>query len=180
MFRRTRALPATLALGLAAAGLTLPLTSASAVSPDVVICEVYGGGGNSGATLRNDFIELRNLGPSAVDLTGWSVQYASAAGTTWQVTPLSGSIAPGGFYLVKEAAGAGGTTDLPPSDASGSIAMSATSAKVALVRTSAALPCGASCATAANVHDFVGYGSASDFEGAAAPAASNTTSVSRG
>jgi len=120
----------TLALGLAAAGLTLPLTSASAVSPDVVISEVYGGGGNSGATLRNDFIELRNLGTSAVDLTGWSVQYASAAGTTWQVTPLSGSIEPGGLYLVKEAAGAGGTTDLPPADASGSISMSATAAKV--------------------------------------------------
>ncbi|MGH3483603.1 MAG: lamin tail domain-containing protein [Nocardioidaceae bacterium] len=180
MFRRTRALPATLALGLAAAGLTLPLTSASAVSPDVVISEVYGGGGNSGATLRNDFIELRNLAASAVDLTGWSVQYASAAGTTWQVTPLSGSISPGGLYLVKEAAGAGGTTDLPAADASGSIAMSATAAKVALVTTSTALSCGATCSSAPNVRDFVGWGTANDFEGAPAPGTSNTTSDSRG
>src|SRR5215510_10767119 len=160
MFRRTRALPATLALGLAAAGLTLPLTSASAVSPDVVISEVYGGGGNSGATLRNDFIELRNLGPSAVDLTG--------------------SIAPGGFYLIKEAAGAGGTTDLPAADASGSISMSATAAKVALVMTSTALSCGATCSSASNVRDFVGWGTANDFEGTPAPGTSNPTSDSRG
>src|SRR5262245_5403563 len=80
---RIRPLPVALAMGLAAAGLTLPAGSASAVSADVVISEVYGGGGNSGATLRNDFIELRNLGSAAVDLTGWSVQYASAAGTTY-------------------------------------------------------------------------------------------------
>src|SRR3954468_4182580 len=39
----------------------------------VVISQVYGGGGNSGATLRSDFIELRNNGATAVDLTGWSV-----------------------------------------------------------------------------------------------------------
>ena len=180
IFRRTRPVPVTLALGLAAAGLTLPLTSASAVSSDVVISEIYGGGGNSGATLKNDFIELRNLGTSAVDLTGWSVQYASAAGTTWQVTPLSGSIAPGGFYLVKEAAGAGGTTDLPPADASGSISMSATAAKVALVTTATALGCGATCSSAPNVRDFVGYGTANDFEGTPAPGTSNTMSDSRG
>jgi hypothetical protein len=33
---------------------------ASAASPDIVISQVYGGGGNSGATLKNDFIELYN------------------------------------------------------------------------------------------------------------------------
>jgi len=180
-FRRSRPLHAALALGLAVAGLTLPLTSATAVSPDVVISEIYGGGGNSGATLTNDFIELRNLGTSEVDLTGWSVQYASAAGTTWQVTPLSGSIEPGGFYLVQEAAGAGGTVSLPTPDASGSIAMSATSAKVALVTTASALGCGASCSSAPTVRDFVGYGAAAnDREGTNAPTTSNPTSVSRG
>ncbi|HWB95260.1 MAG TPA: lamin tail domain-containing protein, partial [Bryobacteraceae bacterium] len=72
----------------------------------VVISQVYGGGGNSGATLRNDFIELFNSGDTAVSLSGWSVQYQSAAGSgTWQVTPLSGSIAPGRYYLVQEAQG---------------------------------------------------------------------------
>ena len=49
----------------------------------VVISQVYGGGGNSGATYTHDFIELFNRGTVAQDLTGWSVQYASATGTTW-------------------------------------------------------------------------------------------------
>src|SRR5207253_5035349 len=61
-------------------------------TPIVGISQIYGGGGNSGATLKNDFIELFNPGDSAVHLSGWSVQYAAAAGTTWQATNLSGLI----------------------------------------------------------------------------------------
>ena len=59
----------------------MPAQSAQAVSPDVVISQVYGGGGNSGATYTHDFIELFNRGTSSVSLAGWSVQYASATGT---------------------------------------------------------------------------------------------------
>jgi predicted extracellular nuclease len=158
-----------------AGAVALVATPASAVSPDVVISQVYGGGGNSGALYTNDFIELFNRGTSAVDLSGWSVQYASATGTSYQVTALSGGIAPGAHYLVQEGAGAGGTTPLPSPDATGSIAMSATSGKVALVSSTTALGCGTTCASAAGVRDFVGYGGANDFEGAAAPGLSNTT-----
>src|SRR5207302_1856495 len=68
---------------------------AAAVSTGVVISQVYGGGGNSGATLKNDFIELFNRGSAAIDVSAWSVQYASMLGTSWQRTNLSGSIAPG-------------------------------------------------------------------------------------
>ena len=86
---------------------------APVVSGTIVISQIYGGGGNSGSTYRNDFIELFNLGSTSVSVTGWSVQYASSAGTTWQVTNLSGSIAPGQYYLVQEAQGFDGTTNLP-------------------------------------------------------------------
>jgi len=55
--------------------------SALAASPDTVISQVYGGGGNTGATYKNDFIELFNRGGSVVSVAGWSVQYASTAGT---------------------------------------------------------------------------------------------------
>ncbi len=105
-------------------------------SPDVVISQVYGGGGNSGATLTNDFIELYNRGTEPVPLDGWTVQYASAAGTTWAQTPLTGTLPAGSYYLVQEAQGAGGTTPLPTPDATGTIAMSGTSGKVALVTSS--------------------------------------------
>ena len=175
---RIVALTASVLLGigvLAAAG-----PPASAASADVAISQVYGGGGNAGATFTNDFVELRNTSAAPVDLTGWSVQYASAAGTSYQVTALSGSIPAGGHYLVQEAAGAGGTTPLPTPDATGSIAMAAASGKVALVTTATALACGADCDTAAGVRDFVGYGAANDVETAAAPGLTNTTADLRG
>src|SRR5689334_1004779 len=118
-----------LAVGLA----LLAPAAAHAASPDIVISQVYGGGGNSGAPYSNDFIQLQNRGASPVDVGGWSVQYASAAGSSWQVTPLSGTIAPGGSYLVAEAAGTTPSQPLPPADATGAINMSATSGKVGLL-----------------------------------------------
>jgi uncharacterized protein len=144
---------------------------------DVVISQVYGGGGNQGATLTNDYIELFNQGGTAVDLTGWSVQYLSAGGTgTWAVTPLSGSIAPGGYYLVQEAAGLGGTTALPTPDATGTIAMAAGAGKVALSSTTT--PFNGTCPTC--FVDLVGYGAANCFEGSGPTSpASNTTAALR-
>src|SRR6266403_295653 len=77
----------------------------------VVISQVYGGGGNSGSTYKNDFFEIHNTSSLPVDLNGWSVQWLStSAGATWQSTALTGSIGPGQYYLVQEGAGAGGTT----------------------------------------------------------------------
>ncbi len=175
---RVGALTASVLLGLGVVALAGP--PASAASADVAVSQVYGGGGNAGATFTNDFVELRNTSPAAVDLTGWSVQYASAAGTSYQVTTLSGSIPAGGHYLVQEAAGTGGSTPLPTPDATGSIAMSAASGKVALVTTATPLTCGADCDAAAGVRDFVGYGAANDFETAAAPGLANTTADLRG
>ncbi|MBX3131878.1 MAG: lamin tail domain-containing protein [Gemmatimonadaceae bacterium] len=123
---------------------------------DVVISQVYGGGGNAGSTWRNDFIELYNRGSEAVSLVGWSVQYASAAGTSWQVTPLSGTIEPGKYYLVQQAAGTGGTADLPTPDAVGTIAMAAGSAKV-LLSSAVAAQAGA-CPVGASIVDRLTYG----------------------
>ena len=149
---------------------TVPVPAAP--SPDIVISQVYGGGGNTGATLRNDYIELFNRGTATVSVSGWSVQYASAGGITWQRTLLSGEIHPGQYYLVQQAAGAGGTVDLPAPDATGSIAMSATAGKVALV-SSATLLAG-SCPLV-DVRDFIGYGAATCSETTPAPTLSNTT-----
>src|SRR4029453_13897212 len=74
-----------------------------ALSTDVVVSAVYGGGGNSGATIKNDFIELANLTDNPIDVSSGRVQYASAAGAVFQVTSLSGSIPAHGRYLVREA-----------------------------------------------------------------------------
>src|SRR5205823_6847920 len=112
------------------------------VSTGIVISQVYGGAGCGTArcsTYNNDFIELFNRGNSAVNVNGWSIQYAAAAGTAWQVTNLPNvSIPAGGYFLVAESSGSNGVNTLPTPDATGTITMSATAGKVALVNTTTA------------------------------------------
>jgi Lamin Tail Domain len=162
------------------AALLLFPTAAGAGASGVVVSQIYGGGGNAGATFRNDYVELFNAGTGAVDLSGWTVQYATAAGTTWQTTALSGTIAPGRYYLVQLASNSDVGAVLPPAEAIGTSNLGATSGKIALVRGAAALTCGASagsCSADPLVEDFVGYGSASDFEGAGSAAGLSNTSA---
>src|SRR2546425_11125814 len=84
----------------------LPFDQSAAASPSIVISQVYGGGGNSGATLKNDFIELYNRSAATVDLTGWSVQYAATTGTFWPRTdPTPVNLGPGPDHLVPERGG---------------------------------------------------------------------------
>ena len=154
---------------------------AASSGPQVVISQVYGGGGNSGATYTNDFIELFNRGTSGVNLNGWSVQYTSASGTSWtNKTDLSDfTLAPGQYFLIQEAAGSGGTTALPAPDMTGTMALSGTAGKIALVNNNTLLT--GACPSGTNIIDFVGYGTtASCFEGSApTPAVSNATAVIR-
>ena len=77
--------------------LALVLAAASARgsgSGSLVVAEVFAAGGNSGAAYANDYVELFNRVREPVALDGWTLQYASAAGTTWQATALSGTIPP--------------------------------------------------------------------------------------
>jgi hypothetical protein len=161
----------------------LTASSAHTASSDLVVSQVYSGGGNTGASYTNDFVELFNPGTSAIDLTGWTIQYASAASTTWQATALSGSIPSGRYYLVQLASAAAVGAPLPAPDATGTTNLAVSGGKVALVRGSTALTCGAtagSCSPNPLVADLIGYGSASDYEGTgAAPALSSTTAAAR-
>jgi predicted extracellular nuclease len=151
---------------------------------EVVISQIYGGAGCGTvgcSTYTNDYIELYNRSANPINITGWSVQYAAAAGTSWQTTALSGSIAPGQYYLVQEGGNANGVNPLPTPNATGAIAMSATAGKVALVNTSSALTATTGCPIASPIVDFVGYGTTANCaEGSAnAPAPSTTTAILR-
>src|ERR671936_1238568 len=151
---------------------------AGAVSSTIVVSQVYGGGGNSGASYKNDFIELYNRSAAPVSVTGWSVQYAASTGTTWQRTALSGTVAAGGYYLVQEAAGAGGTTNLPTPDAIGTTNMSATAGKVVLMTNNTTIASGTVCPLTAL--DIVGYGSGTNCSETLPTATlSNTTAALR-
>ncbi len=166
-----------LSLAFSAMGIALLAPSTGHAAPtNVVISQVYGGGGNAGSTYTNDFIELYNPTANAIDMTGWSVQYTFSTGAAWQVTNISGVLASGQYYLIQEAQGAGGTTPLPTPNVPGTIAMSATAGKVALVASQVALS--VSCPVAI---DLVGYGTAANcFEGSGpTPAPSNANAVLR-
>ena len=147
---------------------------------NLVISQVYAGGGNTGAQFTNDFVELFNRGATTVDFaaTPYSVQYAGATASfgSSKVNLNSGGMAPGQYFLVQLSSGGANGAPLPTPDAIGTIAMAATAGKVALVAGTTALS-GSGCPLAATVADFVGYGTTADcFEGTGrAPAPSNTT-----
>lgn len=162
------------------------------MNAQIVINEIYGGGGNSGATLKNDFIELKNIGSTVTTLTGATIQYAPAVGAFTQYHNLpSITLNPGQAYLIQEATGGGGTVNLPTPDfiattvinfngtsnPSIGIGIAVTSGKVALASNATQV----TGPTAVNVLDFVGYGTAADqFEGPGpAPSPTTTTSITR-
>lgn len=147
----------------------------------VVISQAYGGGGNVGATYSNDFIELFNRGTTAQSLAGWSVQYASANGTSWTTTALpSVTLQPGQYFLIQQAAGSTPVLALPTPDLDGmssattgsngnplltGIAMSGSNGKLILVNTTVAET--TANPTGPQIIDKVAYGttSTSGFEG---------------
>lgn len=165
-----------------------------ALPSDIVISQVYGGGGNTGALYTHDFIELFNRGKTTVTLTGWSLQYSSATGTSnlgagaTQLTELGNvSLEPGQYLLIQEARGNDGTLPLPTPDVIDPtpIALSATGGKVALVNHAKSLGCNGGTnlcvpSALASIIDFVGYGKADFFEGLGpTPEGSNTTAIVR-
>lgn len=160
------------------------------MNAQIVINEVYGGGGNSGSTYKNDFVELINKGTTSVTLTGAFLQYGSAANAFTQYHALPDiTLAPGQTYLIQEAAGAGGTTALTPdyvapipssfnggTNTTQGFNMAAAAFKIALTSNNTAV----TSATDTNVLDLVGAGTSTTFEGSApAPAPSNTLSINR-
>ncbi|WP_175623175.1 lamin tail domain-containing protein [Chryseobacterium schmidteae] len=158
----------------------------------IVINEVYTGGGLLGAAITNDFIELKNIGSSTASLNGATIQYASSSGTFTQYNNLpSITLNPGQTYLIQQGSdGLGGLINLlnpnlivtvllnldgSPSVGVG-IGLALTSGKVALA--SNAIP--VTGPTAANVLDFVGYGLANQYEGiGAAPSPTILNSITR-
>ncbi len=161
------------------------------VSPDIVISQIYGGGGLAGAQYTNDFVELFNRGSSPVNLNGWSTQYASSGGTEFLVTPLGNvTLQPGQYYLVQYASGGAVGVALPTPDliappvtnnAGNTFIpnLSSTTGKLALVNSTTRLPA-STCPVDPTIVDLVGYGaSASCFEGTRAVDLTATTAIRR-
>lgn len=159
--------------------LLLVLTSLFSFSQSttLVISQFYGAGGNTGATLNADYVELHNLSAVAQSTAGMSIQYSSATNTgTWTgVSALpTVSIPAGGYYLIQMSSTGANGAALPTPDyvSNPTIAMSGTNGKVALVNNLTAL---SGCPAATDVIDLVGYGTANCSETATTPALTTTT-----
>ncbi|HLP84960.1 MAG TPA: lamin tail domain-containing protein [Phycisphaerales bacterium] len=160
---------------------------ASAAQGQVRMSQIFGAGGGAGGTFgcpiySHDYVELFNAGTTAVDISGWRIQYASSTGnfssSSNRITlPAGATIQPKGYYLVQLGSQApstvGGCVYLPvpadyiaPGTAAGgsttNINASATAGKLALLDATAALLTTGNAATCAStgpgVIDYVGYG----------------------
>ena len=151
------------------------MASPQSAHADLVISQIYGGGGatSSNPLYSNDWVQLYNDGTTAIDLTGYSLQYASATNTTTfgssNTQYLSGTIGANGYFLVQEGRGAGldGTASDPVYDqiaGTGNFAglnLSASAGKLALFNTTDTSA--STVATSANLVDLVGYGTTANF-----------------
>ncbi|MFW5473306.1 ExeM/NucH family extracellular endonuclease [Knoellia sp. CPCC 206450] len=179
--RRTSAAAALLGLVVAplASGFSTP---ASAVSPNVVISEVYGAGGNSGALYNADFVELSNPTSSPVSLTGKYIHYRAAAGGSGGAPfALAGSIPANGKYLIQMSATGANGAALPTPDATATPAfsMAAAGGQVFLLSSSTAITTSGNMAGVAGIVDMVGASGSTSFETAAAGAGTASVSLNR-
>ncbi|MCB0024934.1 MAG: lamin tail domain-containing protein, partial [Caldilinea sp.] len=152
---------------LATLGATAAVTVAQSSSCTVCVSQVYGGGGNSGAPLASDFIELFNATGQAVSLDGMSAEYASSTSSSWQSIALDGySLQPYSYFLIQLDGGAVGAA-LPAPDKSFSLNIAADKGKVRV-------------RAGDHVLDLLGYGSsANEYETAPSASGSNTSALLR-
>ena len=155
--------------------------SVEALSPDIVISQVYGGGGNLNAPYKADYVELFNRGSSPASLNGWSVQYAASTGNVWLKSDLSNvTLQPGQYFLIQQSTDGTNGVVLPTPDlvTSPPVSMAAGAGKVALVNNQTVLP--VEICPSVGIVDFVGYGGANCSEANSdAPALDNTTAAFR-
>ncbi|MGH9968156.1 MAG: FG-GAP-like repeat-containing protein [Pyrinomonadaceae bacterium] len=158
---------------------------------DVVISQIYGGGGNPGSTFQNNFVELFNRSNTAFNISGWPIHFGSATGpfnvSVSFVSSQGVFISPGKYLLIQLGPNSTNGAPLPTPDfviPSGGpfppINLSP-SGKLAFTRPSTVLPPVPCPLPNSNVVDLVGYGATANcFEGSGPTATlSNTTAALR-
>ncbi len=158
----------------------------------IVINEIYSGGGLLNALITSDFVELKNIGSTTSSLTGATIQYGPVSGSFTQYHELpSITLAPNQTYLLQQASDGQGLINLLNPNLIVSLVLNfdgsaplvgvginlgLTSGKIALASNNTQV----TGPTAANVIDFVGYGLSSQYEGAgAAPSPTILNSITR-
>jgi uncharacterized protein len=140
-------------------GWALLPSAVGAITSNLVISEVQT---QSGTSTTQEFVELYNRSASAVDVTGWKVEYVSATGgTTSPIATLSGSVPGHSFVLLSR------TGFLAVADYFFSVGLAEAGGHVRVVDASK------------QVIDLVGWGTAVSPEGLAVPPPSKGFSLRR-
>ena len=143
--------------------------TANAQVTHVVIAQVYGAGGNTGATYNQDYVVLYNPTSAEIDMSTYALQYNSANGpgstNPWTVNafPAGTKIAAGKYFLIglnKGTSGVGAALPLPDYDfpQSTALALSGSNGKIVLTTATTSFGTTSQCPTAGTIIDFVGYG----------------------
>ena len=162
---------------LVAATALLAALAGAAGSADAAlyINQIYGGGGATTAAplYSNDWVQLYNSGATDINLSGYSLQYASATSTTTYSSSnthnLSGTVGANSYFLIQEGRGtglAGTATDPAYNLTLGTFAglnLSATAGKLALFSAGYVAGVSTQSAAVANLVDLVGFGTAANF-----------------
>ena len=162
------------------------VANASFAANAVRISQVWSGGGSTSAsaTYNVDYVELFNYSGVAVNISGWTVQYGSAAGN-WGSSavniftfPAGTFIQPCKYLLVQLGTPTSGGGPLPvTADFFGTLSMGAAAGKVALFNAvNANLACGAELP--GTLVDKAAWGTANCAEGAVIT--SGTLSITAG
>ena len=179
--RHTLSAAVSLTLITAPVALTLSPAAASPAGTGLVISEVYGAGGNSGATYNADFVEILNPTSGPVDLLGKYVSYRSSTGSAGgSPIALRGTIPAGQQFLVRmSGTGATGAALAADQVASPAVSMAAGGGQVFLTSSSQPVTGNGNMAGRAGVIDMVGLDGATSFETASGPTATATLSANR-
>jgi predicted extracellular nuclease len=169
----TAALVATFVSG----GALLAPASANPAGTGLVISEVYGAGGNNGAVLNADFVELYNPTDAAISVTGDYIHYRSAAGGSGGAPQaLTGSVPAHGHYLIQMGSSGSNGSALPDPDAGPfGFSMAQAGGQVFLLSQSSPITTSGDMKGVAGVIDMVGADTATSFESFPTDDAASTT-----
>ena len=155
------------ALAAGTVSVVAPTASAAPDGSNVVINEVYGGGGNKGAKFDKDFVELYNPTDQPIDVTGWKIEQRSTSDNVGNTHTLSGVVPAKSTFLITSTPGSNGDAITDADDESAKFNFSGKGAIAVLLDSDG------------NEVDLVGWGGASRAEGTAAAGTANATSIQR-
>lgn len=151
-------------------GTTQPVEAAS---DTVVIYEVYGGGGNSGATFKNDYVVLKNVSTQDQSLDGLYVHRASDA-SWYEKVALKGTIKAGEYYVIQASEGNNVNAKALPRKE-----IEAKNMTIAAKSFSIALTSDSKTPSSTNIIDLVGVGTAINNEVKPTKSGDNSISLRR-